>query len=212
MKAHPVHDIVAPLLDLSRVRPSLHPYSPKAAQMLSADIDLMGSVLGIIRQAHGIDYLYAHSVRVEQMSLLTLGNSNYTLYGDVLDLIRQETPNRLVKSSDRFYVPIYRIYVAGYGESFSWSIAAVGDQGDVFPEAVQSRRARAVEETLRRLREYLESILDASLPFRHLLQTPVFVFDKPPLSRDTEAVMLETVWRTLKHKFPNEVALAELAA
>jgi len=113
--------------------------------MLSADIDLMGSVLGIIRQAHGIDYLYAHSVRVEQMSLLTLGNSNYTLYGDVLDLIRQETPNRLVKSSDRFYVPIYRIYVAGYGESFSWSIAAVGDQGDVFPEAVQSRRARAVE-------------------------------------------------------------------
>jgi hypothetical protein len=47
--------------------------------------------------------------------------------------------------------------------------------------------------------------------FKQLLETPVFVFDKPPLSKDAEAVMVETVWRTLKHKFPNEVALAELA-
>jgi hypothetical protein len=179
--------------------------------MLSPGIDLMGSVLGIMHQAHGIEYLYAHSIRVEQMALSTLGNSNHMLYTEVLDVIRRETPDRLVKSSDRFCVPIYRIYVAGYGGGFNWSIGALGGQGDVFPEAVQSRRSRAVEETLRRLREHTKDNLHARRHFRHLLETPVFVFDKPPLSRSAEAVMVETVWRTLKHKFPNEVTLAELA-
>jgi hypothetical protein len=221
MKAHPVPDTVSPLLDLSRCRPSRHPYSFPAIRMLSPGIDLMGSVLGIMHQAHGIEYLYAHSIRVEQMALSTLWNSNHTLYNEVLDVIRRETPDRLVKSSDRFYVPVYRIYVASYTdrtyvasytEGFIWSIGTLGGHGDVFPEAVQSRRARAVEETLRRLREHIKDNLHARWYFRHLLETPVFVFDKPPLSRSAEAVMVETVWRTLKQKFPNEVALAELAA
>ena len=213
MKAYPLTDLVSPL-DLSRHRPSLHPYSILPPGALSPDIDLMASVLGIVQQAHGIDYLYAHGIRVEQMSLSTLSNRNYPLYKEVLDIIRRETPDRLVKSSDRFYVPIYRIYAASHGGGFSWSIAAMGGHGEVFPEAVQVRRARAVEETLRRLREHLEDKLHKTLTissFKQLRETPVFVFDKPPMSKDAEAVMVETVWRTLKHKFPNEVALAELA-
>jgi hypothetical protein len=215
MKAHPLTnaDIVS-FLDLSRRKPSWHPYSVLEPGALSPDIDLMESVLGIVHQAHGIGYLYAHSVRVEHMSLSSLGNINYSLYKDVLDIIRRETPDRLVKSSDRFYVPIYRIYTARYGSSFGWGVSAVGNDGEVFPEAVQVRRARAVEETLRRLREHLEDKLHKTLTissFKQLLETPVLVFDKPPLSKNAEAVMVETVWRTLKHKFPNEVALAELA-
>jgi predicted helicase len=87
----------------------LHPYSILPPGALSPDIDLMESVLGIVHQAHGISYLYAHSVRVEHMSLSALGNRNYQLYNEVLDVIRRETPDHLVKSSDRFYVPIYRI-------------------------------------------------------------------------------------------------------
>ena len=171
----------------------------------------MAFVLGIVQQAHGINYLYAHSVRVEQMSLSTLSNRNYPLYNEVLDIIRRETPDRLVKASDRFYVPIYRFYLASYTGQFSWSIGALGGHGDVFPETVQSNRARAVEETLRRLNEHIEAKVQLRRNFQQLLETPVFVFDKPPLSKDSEAVMVETVWRTLKHKFPNEVTLAELA-
>jgi hypothetical protein len=214
LAAYQITDLVSPLLDLTRCRPSFHPYSILPPGALSPDIDLMESVLGIVHQAHGISYLYAHSVRVEHMSLSALGNRNYQLYNAVLDVIRRETPDHLVKSSDRFYVPIYRTYTASYTGEFSWSIAARGGYGEVFPEAVQVRRARAVEETLRRLREHLEDKLHKTLTissFKQLLETPVSVFDKPPLSKDAEAVMVETVWRTLKHKFPNEVALAELA-
>jgi hypothetical protein len=210
MRTYPLADLVSPL-DLSRRRPSFHPYSILPPGALSPDIDLMGPVLGIVHQAHGIDYLYAHSIRVEQMSLSTLSNRNYPLYNHVLDIIRRETPNRLVKSSDRFYVPIYRIYGISYGEGFGWNVGAIGGNGDVFPEAVRFRRARAVEETLRRLRQHIEDKLHVRWHFQSLLQTQVFVFDKPPLSKDAEAVMVETVWRTLKQKFPNEVALAELA-
>ena len=213
MKAYPLTDLIS-FLDLSKRKPSWHPYSILNPGALSPDIDLMESVLGIVHQAHGIQYLYAHSVRVEHMSLSTLGNRNYPLYKDVLDIIRRETPDRLVKSSDRFYVPIYRVYAASYAGALSWSIAAMGGNGEVFPEAVQVRRARAVEETLRRLREHLEDKLHKTLTissYKQLLETPVFVFDKPPLWKNAEAVMVETVWRTLKHRFPNEVALAELA-
>jgi hypothetical protein len=210
MRTYPISDLVSPL-DLSRRRPSLHPYSILHPGALSPDIDLMASVLGIVQQGHGIDYLYAHSVRVEQMSLSTLSNRNYPLYNEVLDIIRRETPDMLVKSSDRVYVPIYRIFLASYTGEFSWSIGAMGGHGEVFPEAVRFRRSRAVEETLRRLRQHIEDKLQVRWHFQQLLETPVFVFEKPPLSKDSEAVMVETVWRTLKHKFPNEVTLAELA-
>jgi hypothetical protein len=211
MKARPILDLVSPL-NLSGRRPSLHPYSDQARRMLSPDIDLMESVLGIMWQGSKIHHLYAHSVRVEQMSISTLGNSNYQLYKEVLDIIRYETPNRWVRTSDRFFVPIYRIYVIIYTAGSGWVISPMGDRGEVFPEAVRSRRSRAVEETLRRLRENLEDKLqNMAWSLRHLLETPVFVFDKPPLSKDAEAVMVETVWRTLKQKFPNEVTLAELA-
>ena len=210
MRTYPISDLVSPL-DLSRRRPSLHPYSILHPGALSPDIDLMASVLGIVQQAHGIDYLYAHSIRVEQMSLSTLSNRNYPLYNEVLDIIRRETPDMLVKSSDRVYVPIYRIYGVIYSANFSWSMGTVGENGEVFPEAVRFRRWRAVEETLRWLRQHIEDKLQVRWHFQQLLETPVFVFDKPPLSKDSEAVMVETVWRTLKHKFPNEVTLAELA-
>lgn len=212
MKAHRITNQVPPL-DLSRNSPAEHAFSISAQRALSRDIDLMKSVLGIVQQAHGIDYLYAHSVRVEQMSLSTLGNKNYQLFNDVLDSIQRETPNRLVRSSNKVYVPIYRIYMANHTMSFSWSVSAMGGHGEVFPEAVRFRRSRAVEETLRRLREHLEDKANTTGSFRQLLQmqTPVFVFDRPPMSRDAWAVMVETVWRTLKQKFPNEVTLAELA-
>ena len=192
-------------------RPSRHPEIPAQAA-LSPDIDRMGPVLDIVHQAHGIDRLFAHSIRVGQMSFTALGRRNYTLYLRVLAAIKEREPLRLVKQSDRVFVPIHRVYLAHHSEHSGWTLDAVNSAcGEVLPEAVRFQRTAAVETMLSRLRTLLEEKVARRTAHESLLQTPVHVFDKPPVSTDADAAMVEAVWRTVKHRFPNEVMLAELS-
>jgi hypothetical protein len=211
MSVHTLFDHVNTLYLQMGSPPSRHA-SIAAQPALSPDIDRMGAVLEIVRDAHKIDRLFAHSIRLEQMTFSSLGRRDYTLYLQVFEIIRRETPLRLIRQTDRVYVPIYRVYLADYGDNSGWTVSAVTSQGEVIPESVHSRRSSAVDKALFRLRGLVEHKVSLRRSHESLLQTPVSVFDKPPISKDADATMVEALWRTLKRRFTNEVLLSELSA
>jgi hypothetical protein len=190
--------------------------SYSSVRALSPDVDRLPAVLDVIMQTSGIRTVLAHAVRIPKMSLQTLARTAYPAYLEFRDAMRRVSPSFSDTGTQTVWVPMYCAYQAEFfgNGPIRWSLSRRKGGPFMIGNAARPKVKDAVAEAARYIEQYRSNVgstgrkgmllLDPKAPELHW-------FHRPPLASDPAAVAVESIWRTVKQQYPNEVTLAELA-
>jgi len=190
--------------------------SYEAAPAVSPDINRLPDTLQIILQTSGVKRVLAHAVRFSRMSVQSLAKLSYLACLDYQNVIQRSTPSFAKKGRQMVWVPIYCAYQAQLmGDQLMTCALSILKPGPfIIGDAIRTKHKEAVAEAAKVIQQYGQSAGSAPREGVLLAQPDapeLHFFYRSPFLNNPADIAAEAMWRTVKQKYPNEVALAELS-
>jgi len=190
--------------------------SYEAAPAVSPDINRLPDTLQIILQTSGVKRVLAHAVRFSRMSVESLAKLSCPAYLDYRNAMQRRIPSFSGSGTQLVWVPIYCAYQAQLvgDQLMTCALSSLKPGPFIIGDAIRSNRKEAVAEAAKVIQQYRQSAGSAPCEGVLLAQPDapeLHFFYRSPFLNNPADIAAEAMWRTIKQKYPNEVALAELA-
>jgi len=190
--------------------------SYEATPAVSPDINRLPDTLRIILQTSGVKRVLAHAVRFPKMSVQSLAKLSYPAYLDYRNAMQRMIPSFSGSGTQLVWVPIYCAYQAQLlgDQLMTCALSSLKPGPFIIGDAIRPKQKEAVAEAAKVIQQYRQSA-GSALGEGVLLAQPdapeLHFFYRRLVLNNPADIAAEAMWRTVKQKYPNEVALAELA-